>query len=344
MTMNILESAASLSDHLLLVGLERLAGDERRTTVELLAHLAVLDTRAILYAAEGYGTLFAYCTQALRLSEDAACNRIAVARTCRRFPTILDLLASGAMTLSSVRMLAPHLTPENQELILDRARGGTVRQIEELVAEIAPRADARSSVRKEPTPHPTGPAGPAPARRPVIEVTAPTRYRVQFTVGQETHDTLRRLQTLLRREIPNGDPGEIVGRALDLLLDKVEKTKMAAAAPPRSRPQPRPRNSIRRETDNDIRTPIRDSRHIPNDVRRDVWRRDGGQCAFVANSGRRCSETTFLELHHVHAYAKGGPATFASIALRCRRHNQYEADLLFGPNPARTRGGISPQP
>jgi 5-methylcytosine-specific restriction endonuclease McrA len=364
MTMNILESAASLSDHDLLAGLERLTGDERRTTVDLLAHLAVLDTRAILYAAEGYGTLFAYCSQALRLSEDAACSRIAVARACRRFPPILDLLASGAMTLTGVRMLAPHLTPENHAVVLERATGGTVRQIEELVADIAPRADVRSSVRKQPaigatiTPAPepapppvtSGPSAPLPtslfapatARRPVIEVTAPARYRIQFTVGQETHDTLRRLQTLLRREIPNGDPGEIVGRALDLLLDKVERTKMAAAEAPRPRPQPG--NSIRFKTDNDIRTPVLASRHIPRDVRRDVWRRDGGQCAFVASSGRRCSETTFLELHHVHAYAKGGPATFANIALRCRRHNQYEADLLFGRWSARARNDMNPSP
>jgi hypothetical protein len=53
--------------------------------------------------------------QALRLSEDAACNRIDAARTCRRFPVILDLLASGEVTLTTVRPLGRHLTPENRE-------------------------------------------------------------------------------------------------------------------------------------------------------------------------------------------------------------------------------------
>ena len=361
MTMNILESAASLSDDDLLARLELIAGKAREATVELLAHLAALDTRAILYAAEGYGTLFAYCTQALRLSEDAACSRIAVARACRRFPVILEHLASGEMTLTSVKIVAPHLTPENHAAVLDRAKGRTVRQIEELVAEIAPRPDAPSSFRRvagtggavtapEPelrfpetattTPFDPCPAPiPPPAPRAVIEVTAPARYRVQFTVGQATHDKLRRLQTLLRREIPSGDPGEIVGRAIDLLLDKVESNKLATAV----RPKPRP--AIRLETDNEIRTPVLAPRYIPRDVRRDVWRRDGGQCAFVAHSGRRCSETTFLELHHVHAYARGGPSTFANISLRCRRHNQYEADLVFGPRPVTgARNQPSPSP
>jgi hypothetical protein len=47
-------------------------------------------------------------------------------------------------------------------------------------------------------------------------VTAPQRYRVQFTIGEEAHEKLRRLQALLRREIPDGDPGKIFERARHL--------------------------------------------------------------------------------------------------------------------------------
>jgi hypothetical protein len=39
----------------------------------------------------------------------------------------------------------------------------------------------------------------------------------------------------------------------------------------------------------------------------------------------------FLEFHHVRAYAMQGPATVQNISLRCWRHNQYEAELTFGP-------------
>jgi hypothetical protein len=66
-------------------------------------------------------------------------------------------------------------------------------------------------------------------------------------------------------------------------------------------------------------------------VKREVWRRDGGQCAFVARDGHRCTERAFLEFHHLQAHALGGPATADNISLRCRRHNQYEAELVFGP-------------
>ena len=78
--------ASGLSDHDLLARIAALAGKERETSAELVAHLAALDARPSLYAAQGHGSLFSYCTQVLRLSEDAACNRIDAARACRRFP------------------------------------------------------------------------------------------------------------------------------------------------------------------------------------------------------------------------------------------------------------------
>ena len=148
MNASILTTAASLSDRDLLSRLVQLAGNERAALVELLAHLAELDTRRSLYAAEGYGSLFAYCTRALGLSEDAAYRRIEAARACRRFPGILDRLADGSVTLTAVRMLARHLTPENHAEILAAARRRTKEEIEALVARLAPRPDAKPVIRR----------------------------------------------------------------------------------------------------------------------------------------------------------------------------------------------------
>src|SRR6266496_1956836 len=341
---DILVTATALSDQDLLARLDVLASKEREASVELVAHLAALDSRPALYAARGYGSLFSYCTQALRLSEDAACNRIAAARACRRFPQILELLASGSLTLTSVRLLARHLTAENHEAVLAKAGNRTHREIEALVAELAPRPDVPSTVRKLPCPKAAPVAGPVPAmkqatpdlevnasvpseagtaiaadppiapspiplpaaHRPVVQASAPERYCVRFTIGPEAHEKLRRVQALLRREIPDGDPGAIFDRALTLLLEKVEKTKLGAAA------RPRPDRPIRPATDK-IRRPSVHSRHVPQEVKNAVWRRDGGQCAFVAPSGRRCAERTFLEFHHVQPYAQEGPATVGNI-------------------------------
>jgi hypothetical protein len=352
MNTNILALASGLSDQDLLARVGVLAGKEREASVELVAHLAALDARPALFAAEGHGSLFTYCTEVLRLSEDATCNRIQAARACRDFPVILEALASGAMSLTSVRLLRRHLTPENHQAILARACGRSRREIEALVAELAPRPDVPSSVRKLPTATPAPPVMPAatspatrvetatlgspepalrvssppPLRttpRPIIETTSPERYRVQFTIGKESHEKLRRVQALLRREIPDGDPGAIFDRALTLLLEKVEKAKLGAATKPRPR-------SIRPGADRELRTPVVPSRDIPRHVQRGVSQRDGGQCAFVSRDGHRCTERTFLEFHHILPYAKGGRATIENISLRCRRHNQCEAELAFG--------------
>src|SRR5258706_1020028 len=155
MNTNMLTLASRLSDQDLLARIGVLAGKEREASVELVAHLAALETRPSLYAGQSYGSLFGYCTQVLLLSEDAACNRIEAARACLGFPVILDHPASGAMSLTSVRLLRRHLTPENHVAVLARACGKRRREIEALVAELAPRPDVPSSVRKVPTAAPT---------------------------------------------------------------------------------------------------------------------------------------------------------------------------------------------
>jgi hypothetical protein len=186
---------------------------------------------------------------------------------------------------------------------------------------------------------------------------------MQFTIGAEAHDNFRRLQALLRREFPDGDPGAIVERALALLLEKVEKTKLAAASRPRptvirsgtdsptsggssGRPSRRPAvgqlNGPRRDwitADYGRPAPAgsHTTRYIPRDVKRAVWSRDAGQCAFQSAAGARCSERAFLEFHHIQPYARQGTATVTNISLRCRRHNQYEAELVFGPATRRLK-------
>jgi hypothetical protein len=324
--------------------------------VELVGHLAELDARK-LHLREGYGSLFTYCTGALRLSEHAAYNRIEAARLSRRFPVILDLLADGSLNLSTARLLAPHLRPDNFETVVAQARGRSKREVEALLARLAPRPDVAASVRQLParaqtapvraTPDPTATvlhtglavesapganlppsaapdsrslvrseivaAPQRPTDRPALTPLAPERYRVQFTIGAATHEKLRRAQDLLRREIPDGDPGALFDRALTLLLEDVARKKLAAAGRPRHRHSP----------------PTR-TRHIPAPVKRAVWLRDGGRCAFVAANGRRCAERVFLEFHHREPYALGGEATVANVSLRCRAHNLYEAELAFG--------------
>jgi hypothetical protein len=162
---------------------------------------------------------------------------------------------------------------------------------------------------------------------------------VQFTIDEETYAKLRRVQALLRREIPDGDPGAIFDRALTLLLDRVERRKRAKAD------RPRPTPAIRPGTDTGVRKDERPSRHIPRAVQRATFARDGEQCTFVSEDGTRCTEQAFLELHHRQPYAHAGPPTVPNITVLCWRHSQYEAERVFGPHGVSTvREGVLARP
>ena len=138
------------------------ARDERRATAELLALLAEVDARR-LYLGEGCSSLFAYCTQVLHLSEHAAFHRIEAARAARQYPVILELVAAGDLTLTTVAMLRSHLTPENHATLLAAARHKSKRDVEYQIACVAPKPDARPIVRRVPEPASTAAVPPSGA-------------------------------------------------------------------------------------------------------------------------------------------------------------------------------------
>ena len=140
---------ADLDDRVLLNTAKRLATDERRATASLLRAIMEIDRRR-LYRGEGCASMFAYCTQVLHLSEGGAYNRIEAARAAREYPVILELFEQSAITLTAVRLLAPHFTPANHVAVLASARHQSKRRIEELVVSLRPKPDAAVIVRRLP--------------------------------------------------------------------------------------------------------------------------------------------------------------------------------------------------
>lgn len=289
---------AHLTDEQLLGAVKRLAARERDSTADLVAHFVELEARQ-LYLGAGFTSLYEYCREVLHLSEDRACNRIAAARAARNFPSVLPMLADGRLNLSTLRMLIPHLA-EDHEQLLAAAAFKTRRDLREVIARRAPRPHVPSAVRKFPA--------------LAVEPLAEDRYLIKFTAGAAMVARLRQAQDLLRHAVPSGDAGEIFDRALTVLLTELEKRKFAATT------RPRPARPSRRE-----------SRDIPASVKRAVWMRDDGQCSFAGHGGRRCEARGFLEFHHLTPYIAGGAPSVENIALRCKAHNLYEADLYFAP-------------
>jgi hypothetical protein len=111
---------------------------------------------------------------------------------------------------------------------------------------------------------------------------------------------------------PSGDLAVVLERAVDMLIADLEKKKLGKVARP-----PKPRRPSKWG-------------YIPREVRREVHARDGGQCTFVDEHGRRCPARSFLELDHIRARALGGSGEAANIRLRCRTHNEMHAAQVFG--------------
>ena len=139
----------SIPDDELLRRLAELLRQSRRVEADLVAHIGEVEERR-LYAREASPSMFVYCTEVLHLSEAEAYLRIAVARASRKHPVLLSLLEDGRLHLTGIALLAPHLTRENRDVILKRATHRSKRQVQELIAEIAPRPDVPAIMRKLP--------------------------------------------------------------------------------------------------------------------------------------------------------------------------------------------------
>ena len=336
---------AHLRDEVLLLNLAALLAQDRATTATLLAHIAEVDARR-LYAPAGYASMHAYCVEELRLSEDAAYKRIQAARAARQFPVLFPALAEGRLHLAAVCLLAPHLTAENAEELIEAAthrrkveiEGFLVRRFAGAEAPAMIRTLLPTSDRSVPQLAPGQVEGEAsegiratddqlapgrveePRAKPAPP--SPERFHVELTIGESTHEKLRYAQALLSHAVPTGDVAQVLDRALDALIADLEKRKFAAITR-----WPRPQGTTRRP-----RRPCTTlrKRYVPAQVRRAVWERDQGRCTFIGATGHRCEARRFLEFDHIDPVARGGKATVEGMRLRCRTHNQYEAERAFG--------------
>lgn len=355
-----------LSNDQLLVDLKELVKRDRVLEGDLITHLGEVEARR-LYLERSCSSMFDYCVKELRFSESMAYKRIGVARASRKFPAVAESISRGEIHLSGASMIAPHLSGETAARWLEDARHKTSREVRQLIADRFPREEVRSSVRRvvsgdrsvglespgaaggasrlesvlqsaaAESPILVDPEAPQPEaktfstldatiRKSSTEPLGARRYSIRFTANEKVHDQLQELRALLRHSVPDGDVGEIFGRAIGALLKQVRNRKIGECASPRTSMAGLP---IEKST-----------RHIPVAIRREVWARDNGRCTYESMEGRSCDSRDAIEFHHRRPRARCNEHTVDNIALRCRSHNRYEAELDFGfEHMARFRKG-----
>jgi hypothetical protein len=308
-----------LSNRALMDELPQLARRERGATADFMACLGEADRREKELLADGLPNLFVFCVRELKLAESTAYQRVKTARLTRKRPETLAYLRSGEITLKTLSMIAPH-AEEHPELV-EKIKGKGRADVEALLAAITPARQIHDKIRLVPAPAANvRPAElfDAPAAEPARKAAAPQvgtappaapefRAEIKFAAGEPFVAALERLKALLWHRHPAGRLEDVLMTAMSDYLrrhDPLQDRNTAACAPP-SNPK---------------------SRHIPAAVRRLVWKRDGGRCAF-----QLCGETRGLEVDHVLPWALGGRSDDPkNLRLLCAAHNQSERRRIFG--------------
>src|SRR5256885_15888141 len=119
-----------MNDDDLIALTSELARKSNGVEAELLRYVGEIDARKI-YRERASPSLIAFCMREINFAEGAAANRVFVARVARRLPAVLEARRTGAVRLSGLRVLVPHLVEENHERVLALAAGKSNREIEE---------------------------------------------------------------------------------------------------------------------------------------------------------------------------------------------------------------------
>ncbi len=330
--MNCTDVMTGLTDDALVARLSTVCAEGHVLTARLIVLLIEVEERR-LDLRSACTSMFDFCQRRLGMSEGAAFRRITAARLVKRFPALLERIERGELHLSTMVLLRPHLHEQNVEHLAAAAAGKTQRQVEELLARLAPKPDVPSAIVElrapsndaTPTLFVGSEAGTSPTQVPSaprarIEPLSESWYKVQLTASAGLKAKLERACDLMRHRNPSGDLAVVIDKALDLLLAKLEKERLGKVKAPRASTKPKP----------DSGPGTHRPRAISVGVRRAVLERDGEQCTFLDEAGERCPARGHLELDHVEARALGGTNATSNLRVRCRAHNRLAAEDVFG--------------
>lgn len=337
-----MEKCLKASDDDLRKELAFLIERERRNLAAVLAAMGEYSYRR-LYRDEGYYAMFEYCLRALKFDENSAYRHITAARVVRQYPEALPLIASGDLALTSILVLSPVLTGENRKQMFKEAKGKSRRELETMVAGLSPLPPRMDYVQRLPTPtaswvpldaKETSTGAPHEGSAPSEVAIAPgprewqavmpvslDRIRIGFDAAVGLMALIDRARQVLRHKHPEGRLEDVLREALEVLLERKDPQKRLGLKPGEAggelAPAPGPR----------LPSAWRGGRHIPARVKRAVWRRDDGRCAWRFEDGLVCGSKDWLEFDHVRPFARGGRSDDSrNVRLLCRTHNRLAAE------------------
>jgi len=169
------------------------------------------------------------------------------------------------------------------------------------------------------------------------------RVKIEFVADEKVAQKIKRAKEILRHKYPSGKLEDIIDLALSDMLEKRDpcrklssklfrrKSAQSSSKPFQRKGAQSSSKLFRRKSAQSDSKPERKplTRYIPQDVRREVYLRDNGQCVYQNPAGKICGERAFLQVDHVRPWALGGASTEENLRLLCAQHNQWRAETTF---------------
>ena len=265
--------------------------------------------RARLHRAFDCQSLFLYAVRELGLTNSVAGMSIAVARKAALIPALQAALVEGRMSASLASRIVRCLTEENAKDVIDFALTHTFREVDQECARLNPRPDAGDGAKP----------------------TAGDRVKVTVTVSRETYEKIARVQSLEAGCGRGGGLEQAVEAAVEEYLSRRDPVRKAARA--QSAKAGAAEGALasakpclhrdKRKNVNSARIPLTAAQ------RHAVHARDGGRCAHVGESGKRCGSDRWVDLHHVRPVSKGGGNEPSNLTTLCPFHHDLVHQTSF---------------
>ncbi len=314
----------------------------RESTARIVQKLVDIEAQRV-YLQLGFSSLYELATERFRYTPSAAMRIIKAVRVSAAAPSVVSKLASGELNFETIGVLFPFVKePVLQELVT-RCSGRSKEDAEKIVAPLRPvtmnemrdrivpvvvRKSGYSSLFQDGEQNNNPFLAPAQLEMRSCEdfgQRADERFHLSFSASKEVKELLRRARQLMFR----GDPDEVtfekvIGRALTFYL-----SRHCPMERQRRREERREKAAAKKCIDNTA--PSGTSAHrVPMTVRDRVLERDGYQCSFISEDGKRCSCTVDLEIDHILPLGRGGTSADSNLRTLCRAHNLARAREVFG--------------
>jgi|GEM_PF-6473391 5-methylcytosine-specific restriction endonuclease McrA len=265
---------------------------EVESLCDFLEGLATIDQKGI-HLELGFPNLFELCRIEFGLSEGCIYRRIQVARKLRHYPELLRALRSGDINLTLASMLCPYLGRHAWETLLSCVRGQSKRQACKALRDLDQQVKT-----------PDGPTS-------RVQYLGGERYSYRLRIPSHLHHQLERVRELLSHQVPEGEWTGILETLVQYYLRKNDPHEQISPSP-----------DLWLEYSST-------SRYIPKGLKQLLLERSGFQCQYISAEGRRCSQTRYLDIDHIHPLARGGETRMDNLQVLCRAHNLLKGDTAI---------------